>query len=556
MNITHLHNTGILIPLWTLSHRGDQGIGDIGSLRALLPWIAEAGLTFVQLLPINETDSTFSPYSAISSVALDPMYLDLSKIPGIEVTPVEKTDRVNYPEVKVRKDKALRAAFIHFKKSGNGSDSFLEFQQKEASWLMSYCGFRVLMHLEGERSQWERWSPEYNTRQKATRYIIKHTEEENAFNDEAFYRAWLQWHCHTQWKELNNYAQSLGIKLMGDIPVGVSYNSADVFYEAENFDLNWSGGAPPETFFKDDQFAIKWGQNWGVPTYNDDFLRQTNFAWWKRRVRKHTEIFSMFRIDHVLGLYRFYSFPWQPSRNAEFLPLSKNEAKELTGGDLPGFKPHPDDTTVQRAHNLLRGDEILTHLQEAAPNAEIIGEDLGLVPEYVRPHLEEKEIAGFRICHWETDKRGKLISPSKFPYQTFATFSTHDHPPISTVWNEYRSDLDSKDSDTRKVARKKIKLLAQIVGLEIPQRTPKSQDIPEFTPDHKWRMLDYLSSANSRFRAFMITDLLDDPARFNTPSTVGSHNWTHRIQPKVEEFYTSPDLKEIQERLKLLTGHS
>jgi len=312
--------------------------------------------------------------------------------------------------------------------------------------------------------------------------------------------------------------------------------------------LNWSGGAPPETFFKDDEFAIKWGQNWGVPIYNDAYLRQTNFAWWRRRVRKHAETFSMFRIDHVLGLYRFYAFPWKPSRNSDFLPLNEQEARQLTAGELPKFQPRPDDTIVQRAYNLLRGEEILTHLQEAAPHADIIGEDLGVVPDYVRPHLEEKRIAGFRICHWETNSRGAPQSPKKFPYHSFATFSTHDHPPISTVWNEYRADLNSKDSETQKNAIKNIKTLSKIVDLETP-KSPTTEDIPEFHSDLKWKMLSYLSSANSRFRAFMITDLLDDPVRFNTPSTVGDHNWTHRIAPSVETFYSNKDLLKTQQRL-------
>ena len=88
---------------------------------------------------------------------------------------------------------------------------------------------------------------------------------------------------------------------MGDVPFGVSYYSCDVFSEPDMFDLTWSGGAPPEPAFRDDPFVAKWGQNWGVPLYRWDRLRETDFRWWRQRVRLTREIFHLFRIDHVLG---------------------------------------------------------------------------------------------------------------------------------------------------------------------------------------------------------------------------------------------------------------
>ena len=108
------------------------------------------------------------------------------------------------------------------------------------------------------------------------------------------------------------------MKLVGDIPFGVSRYSADVWAEHELFDLTWSGGAPPEPFFSGDEFLRKWGQNWGIPLYDWPTHRAQNYAWWRQRVAATGLIFHGFRIDHVLGFFRIYSFPWMPQQNNEY----------------------------------------------------------------------------------------------------------------------------------------------------------------------------------------------------------------------------------------------
>ncbi|NIP96094.1 MAG: 4-alpha-glucanotransferase, partial [Akkermansiaceae bacterium] len=98
--------------------------------------------------------------------------------------------------------------------------------------------------------------------------------------------------------------------------------------------------------------AVRWGQNWGIPLYRWEAMEQDGFSWWQRRIRKLTDVFQIFRIDHILGFYRLYAFPWRPVRNREFLTLSHEEAAARTGGNLPGFKPRADDTGERRAANL------------------------------------------------------------------------------------------------------------------------------------------------------------------------------------------------------------
>ena len=206
---------------------------------------------------------------------------------------------------------------------------------------------------------------------------------------------------------------------MGDIPFGVSYYSADVFARREQFDLDWLGGAPPEPYFKDDEFTQKWGQNWGIPLYRWNVMRTDNFEWWRQRVRGVRRIFHIFRIDHVLGFYRIYAFPWRPQRNEEFLPLSQQEMLQRTDGHAPHFTPRDDSNRQNCAANQREGEEYLRVVLEAAGATRLVGEDLGTVPPYVRPSLHSLGIAGFKIPQWEIDAgrprhaRPRLMSGSR-----------------------------------------------------------------------------------------------------------------------------------------------
>ena len=157
----------------------------------------------------------------------------------------------------------------------------------------------------------------------------------------------------------------------------------------------------PEPYFKDDEFTQKWGQNWGIPLYRWDVMRSRNFDWWRQRVRGVKRIFHLFRIDHVLGFYRIYAFPWRPTRNKEFLPLDWNQMLERTGGRAPHFAPRDDSTWENCEANRREGEEYLRVVLEESAAARVVGEDLGTVPDYVRPNLRSLGIAGFKIPQWE-----------------------------------------------------------------------------------------------------------------------------------------------------------
>src|SRR5581483_9851545 len=149
--------------------------------------------------------------------------------------------------------------------------------------------------------------------------------------------------------------------------------------------------------FEHDPFVQKWGQNWGLPLYRWDRMGADNFAWWRARVAGVRAFFHLFRIDHILGFYRVYAFPWQPAENADYLPLDADAAQERTNGRLPRFFPQPDDTPENSQRNRESGERYLRAVLKEAGSGNVVGEDLGMVPPYVRPSLAELGIAGYKV---------------------------------------------------------------------------------------------------------------------------------------------------------------
>ena len=525
-----LRRLGVLLPVFSLRRGNDLGIGDTLALRSAVDWAAEYHVGFLQLLPINETGADSSPYNAISSVALDPVLICMDLIPGIDPAEIKARDRgsdqlelVDYAAVGAAKWELLEIGYRAFGQEQLGGAAFEEFCEAEKDWLKPYAKYRWLMDHAGTE-KWDDWSEQYNTAEKAEGFIAQQSEAEDRLR---FY-AWVQWHAFTQWRELREYAEQRDVKLMGDIPIGVSYYSADVFFEPQWFDLTLSGGSPPETFFKDDAFACQWGQNWGVPIYRWDELEKYDFSWWRRRVEKLTDVFHIFRIDHILGFYRIYSFPWRPERNDEFLGLAKLEARMLTGGLLPKFHPHDDDTEGHKKANLDAGDKYLKMVLEAAGEGEVVGEDLGCVPDYVRPHLAKLGIPGFKVCHWEIGADGKVVSGTDYPECAFATYATHDHEPIPAMWNSL-IDGDEK-------AEESLALLRDFADLP---KLENGQSNSEYGSDVKWALIGSLCKSRADYAAIMVMDLIDSERRINIPGTVGGENWRYRLPWKLDDVPVS-----------------
>ncbi len=565
---------GILVPVFSLRGERDLGIGDTASLREFVGFAAETGFGFVQVLPINETGPDYSPYNAISSVAIEPMTLDCTPEGLKDLSPevFEETlagrdlaelnaGPVRYAEVRVLKRELLEKAYASFCDNILGrvdtrAADFDAFCKRESMWLNDYCLFRLLMDREGGSQVWQEWREEYRDKGRALAAIAEEAKTRPAEIDrELRYHAYVQWIAFSQWAELSEHAASKGVALMGDIPFGVSLYSADVWADLEIFDLGWYGGAPPETLFKDDEFVQKWGQNWGIPLYRWDVLERRDFDWWRRRISKTAEIFGMFRIDHALGFYRIYSFPWNPVRNEEFLPLSYDEAARRCEGRLPGFRPRPDHDEASKAANRDEGEKYLRMILEAAGEAEVIAEDLGTVPDYVRPSLAALGIAGMKVPQWEfTD--GRVTSGLRYPTLSFATYATHDHAPMRAQWEEQRRRMRESDHGGHEYweARNFLETLCAYAAIERPY-----DEIPEYSEEVWGKLLRELSMSNADRVAAMVNDLLLETERINVPGVMDGSNWSYRIPTTGRALTSGAEWRDLRENLKNLlneTGRS
>lgn len=538
---------GILEPVFAIRTEEDLGIGDTEGVRQMIDWCHRHRLNILQTLPINEVSDDNSPYNALSSLALEPATVAISPrlIPDLtpdtfkQLAPPEllselRNGPVNYPAVKALKRKLLEAAFEHFAAHRLGQQSerwgqFNSFLQDNAGWLPDYALFRALMEENGNYPTWDRWAPEHRSPDAARAWLLSlPAKRDEELTRKQMFFMYAQWLAFSQWQALKAYGAERQVYLMGDIPFGVGRFSADVWANRDLFALDWSGGAPPEKVFKVDPFTEKWGQNWGIPNYRWDELRRRNFDWWRTRVGNIQKVFHLYRIDHVLGFFRIYSFPWTPDRNAEFLPLTEAQAAAKTGGRLPGFKQFPDDTPEHQAANQAQGEEILRVVLEGSGETTVVAEDLGVVPVYVPPTLLKLGIPGFRIPMLFRERDGTYSDPKKYPRLSLAQPTTHDHPPLAAGWAECWQSIDAgKDVETNRRELRQMMEFAGLRGIEPPR---------EFTDQLHEAFTRTVLQSPSWLAVFQITDVFGMTARFNTPGSVAPTNWTHRLPHTVQEL--------------------
>ncbi|PYJ70043.1 MAG: hypothetical protein DME76_06945 [Verrucomicrobia bacterium] len=587
---------GVLAPLFALRGKDDLGIGDVAALRELVDWVAAIGFELVQLLPINETGADNSPYNAISAVAIEPTTLHLAPNSPPDLTredfdasladadiPSLRRDAVKYRQVRRLKRRLLEKAFANF--SAHAGDErqaeFQKFCEEESAWLRDYAFFRVLMEENDGSAAWDRWRAQHQTMESARSWLRDLPPERQAsLTRRQEFFSYVQWIANEQWQDVKAFAEQRGVALMGDIPFGVSFYSADVFARPNEFMLDWFGGAPPEPHFKDDAFTQKWGQNWGIPLYRWDTMRANKFQWWRERVRAVRRVFHLFRIDHVQGFYRIYAFPWRPRKNKEFLPLDGQQMLERTGDRAPHFIPRDDETPENRETNKREGEEYLRVVLEEAGAARVIGEDLGVVPEYVRPNLRSLGIAGFKIPQWET-YHGMIIPGDRYERLSVATYATHDHKPLRALWTEAFERLASDNGEQARITLEKMALFARLCqgyggqaglntksqgtavslvrrslgeGGSSPNQSGADWKPPllhqlDFEKDFYPAIIEALFRCESWIAIIMITDLLARTYRFNVPGTKANLNWTRRMSRSIAQLTSS---RKEQKRMQLI----
>ncbi|HNR71434.1 MAG: 4-alpha-glucanotransferase [Verrucomicrobia bacterium] len=558
---------GILEPVFAIRTEEDLGIGDTEGVRQMIDWCHRHRLNILQILPINELGNDNSPYNALSSLALEPSTLALSPRHLPDLTPetflrLAPPDRVaglrrgpvNYPEVRALKHRLLEAAFAHFAAQhldppDERGRQFHAFAAENRAWLDDYALFRALVEENGNTPAWDRWPPEHHSPAAARDWLrsLPRERRQELARRQLFFQ-YVQWLAFTQWQALKACGAARRVYLMGDIPFGVGRYSADVWANRDLFDLDWSGGAPPETTFKADPFTVKWGQNWGIPNYRWEELRRRQFGWWRTRVGNLQKLFHLYRIDHVLGFFRIYSFPWTPDRNAEFLPLTEAEAAARTGGRLPGFKPFPDDTPEHKAFNQAQGEEILRVVLAGSGETTVVAEDLGVVPDYVPPTLLKLGIPGFRIPMFFREPDGAYADPKRYPRLSLVQPATHDHPPLAAAWDGLWQAINAgTEADASRRELRQIMAFAGLRDIEPPR---------EFAGQlHEAYSRAVLQSA-SWLAVFQITDLFAMTARFNTPGTVAQTNWTYRLPHTVRELEEDPVRRQQAETFSRLARES
>ncbi len=304
---------GTVLPLFSMrSHKG-WGIGDFGDIKLMAEWLKATGQNILQLLPLNDTtvfggDGDSYPYNCVSVYALNPIYMNMSALPSLNSEKANKyyeerrKELNDAPAVQYSQVYALKIKYLHdlFLEQGSGllaSEGCLRFVQEQERWLKPYAMFRFLT-TRLRRCIWDWGKYRYYNEDTERELLAEYPEAAR----EIEFHSLVQYLLYSQLCEAHEYANSIGVALKGDIPIGVAPNGVDVWCESSQFNLQVSAGAPPDMFSAD-------GQNWGFPTYNWEVMSLDGYAWWRRRLQYMSKFFDAYRIDHVLGFFRIWEIP-------------------------------------------------------------------------------------------------------------------------------------------------------------------------------------------------------------------------------------------------------
>jgi 4-alpha-glucanotransferase len=506
-------HAGVLVPLFSIPSRRSWGIGEIPDLVTLSRWLDRAGFDFVQFLPLNEMqEGQSSPYSALSAMALDPLFIALDDVPEwvaaeealapadhAALVRAREAPRVDYAVVRALKERALRRAFAWFAENlwgtGDRRDRLLRaFEERERWWLDDYALFRALHDDQGGR-HWREWEPGLRDRDESALAAARARLEW-----QIRYYACVQWIADEQWQRARMEASPVGV--FGDFPFMVSSNSADVWARQHEFDLDCSVGTPPDAFSAT-------GQDWGLPAYRWDVVAAGGYAWLRDRARRAAELYDGFRIDHLIGFYR--TFVRRQEGGAWFVPADEGE---------------------QRA----QGERLLTVFSDSG--ASLIGEDLGTVPDFLRVSLAERGIPGMKVMRWERDWHAAgqpFHDVTAYPAVSVATSGTHDTETMAEWW-------DNADPHERQA----VLALPLICDAGVTPEAPFSERLREV-------LLEALFASGSRLLILPIQDLFGWRDRINTPALVNDQNWTWRLPGPVEDLMTESGSLERAQFLRALS---
>ena len=554
---------GVLLPVFSLPSPG--GIGCFSAeAKTFIDWLADTGHQYWQILPLNPLGRGGSPYQPLSSFAGEPYYIDLVQLAqaglltedeadgsGIEKgdvtgfvgSPEEMTElyeicamaeargtdettgpvdsrRVNYIELSRWRMKALRLAFDRWRakagesgqkpageglassEKGAGRSAILDrtafdaFVRRNEFWLEDYALFMALRGKFDSGARWSKWPEEYRDRKpeamKAARSQHRETIE--------FYR-WVQFAFATQWDELKGHANEAGVKIIGDMPIYVSYDSADCWADPEMFQLDGDrarvrvSGCPPDVF-------TPMGQMWGNPLYDWDAMKKDGYRWWLGRARQSFSLYDCIRLDHFRGFEAYFSIPADAENG-------------LVGEWIPG----PGMDLFRRLEEMME-DTGLAGQQAADGESELrfIAEDLGFITDGVRQLLADTGYPGTRVLQFGFD--GDPTNPH-LPenYEENCVACTGNHDTDTTIgWfedlsRESQSGVLQYLGDTREEAEARLDKDAARFALR--------------------GLLARVLGSRARLTLIPLQDYLEmgSDARVNVPGTIGG-NWSWRMTPE------------------------
>ena len=464
---------GVLMPISALPSK--HGIGDFGhDAFHFVDLLKKGGYTLWQILPLNPLGYGHSPYQPFSSYAFDELYISLDLLAKkrlIEAVPPfhEHTEKVLYEEIKAYKRHFLWKAFE--KEIAKNPRCLLSFMKKEP-WVKDYGVFMAFKESEGLRS-WDTWPEEKRE------WVNNKKPLRGAFLKQARFQIWLQKTLYEQWGALHEYANKKGIKIIGDIPFYVGFDSCDVWTHQNCFLLNqkthepeWIAGVPPDYFSET-------GQRWGNPIYDWDYLEKHDFDFLEERILRNAKIYDIIRLDH----FRAFDTYWK-------IPSSCPTAIDGSWIEAPGYAFFD---------SLFKKKEL-----------PIIAEDLGdLRPEvlvlrdhYDFPGMNVVEFT-FHDAEISGDEKKHALWNS---LNSVCYLGTHDNDTILGYYN----DLPEEEKELWDEAITKLEL--------------KGDTLPE-------KMIHYCLSKDCAYAVIALQDLLglDSKSRINVPGIIDDVNWTWRL---------------------------
>lgn len=483
---------GILMPITSLP--SPYGIGTIGKeAREFADFLKASGQKIWQILPVGPTSYGDSPYQSFSTYAGNPYMIDLDTL--CEEGLLSKSDlerdwgadagKVDYEKIYNNRFEVLRIAYNNFKEKDQ--TAFRSFCRKNCTWLKNYALY-MAVKSSFNMVAWTQW-PDEEIRKRDEKAVAKY---ERKYRDDVNFWKFLQFKFYEQWEAFRAYVNSLGIKIMGDMPIYVAMDSADtwanpdVFWLTEDREPVCVAGCPPDYFSAT-------GQLWGNPLYNWDYLKQTNYKWWFDRIKAADALFDITRIDHFRAFDSYYAIPY-PAENA-----INGEWKEGPGIEF---------------FNLMR---------EKIGDIEIVAEDLGLMTPGVKQLLADSGYPGMKVLEFAFDSgEANDYLPHHYTENSVVYTGTHDNDTLMGWLAEAKqSDIDYAYSYCH---------ITQEEGFN-------------------WGLIRTAYESVSNYAIVQMQDILGlgTEARMNIPSTLGG-NWTWRINKEALTDELAKKLKEMSVR--------